>query len=116
MEFTRTTARHGQLMTPDWRRAAEQEFSCVRRPHVGNPDPAATCLPDSAILPSRAFSFPPPGLSREAPACFRDLHLDQVVESITAGAKEYDLAPFFFTPLTDPDAVRYRHEVIDDQP
>ena len=44
----------------------------------------------------------------EAPDCFRDLHLDQIVEAIMAGREEYRLEPLFYLPLTDPEAVDYR--------
>jgi DNA mismatch repair protein MutS len=48
------------------------------------------------------------------PACFGDLHLDQVLTSMTAGREHYDLRPFFYTPLRDVAAVHYRHEIIRD--
>jgi DNA mismatch repair protein MutS len=48
------------------------------------------------------------------PACFRDLNLDQLVDAVVAGRDEYDLRPFFHTPLQEPGAVAYRHEVFHD--
>ena len=45
------------------------------------------------------------------PDFFADLNLDQVLESMTAGREQYALKPFFYAPLHDAAAVRYRHEV-----
>ncbi|HVA84878.1 MAG TPA: hypothetical protein VNF73_01030, partial [Candidatus Saccharimonadales bacterium] len=50
----------------------------------------------------------------DAPDFFGDLHLDEIVASITKGRDEYDLAPFFRAPLGEVDAVAYRHEVFGD--
>jgi DNA mismatch repair ATPase MutS len=50
----------------------------------------------------------------DVPAFFADLNLDQIIDTVTAGREEYDLKPFFYTPLTDVDSVEYRHEVIRD--
>ena len=50
----------------------------------------------------------------QEPDFFADLNLDQVLESMTVGRKQYDLKPFFYAPLHDVAAVRYRHEVLRD--
>ena len=49
-----------------------------------------------------------------APACFADLRLGQVVAAVIAGREEYDLAPFFYTPLHDAEAVHYRQDILRD--
>jgi hypothetical protein len=48
------------------------------------------------------------------PACFADLHLDQIVASLTDGREEYELAPSFYFPLHSVESVRYRHHVLRD--
>ncbi len=47
----------------------------------------------------------------EAPVFFVDLHLDQMIDTITVGRQEYNLKPFFYTSLNDIDAIQYRHEI-----
>ncbi len=43
-----------------------------------------------------------------------DLNLDQVFSTIKVGREEYELDPYFATPLRDVDSVRYRQEVARD--
>jgi DNA mismatch repair protein MutS len=48
------------------------------------------------------------------PEFFVDLNLDQVLQSMATGRRQYELEPFFCTPLHEVDAVQYRHEVLRD--
>ncbi len=50
----------------------------------------------------------------EEPACFADLHLGDIVGSVLSDATTRDLAWVFRVPLTDVDAVAYRHDVFRD--
>lgn len=74
--------------------------------------------PDApAAFHSILFERPEPGAGvdqLDAPACFRDLNLAQVVESVTAGRDEYRLKPFFYGLLPDLEAITYRHEIFRD--
>src|SRR6266545_5590079 len=49
----------------------------------------------------------------EQPPFFADLNLD-LVEAIVARRDEYELKPFFHTPLRDVELIGYRHEVFGD--
>jgi len=48
------------------------------------------------------------------PENFVDLNLDQAIRHAIAPREQYDLAPFFHTPLQTPDDIAYRHEVFRD--
>ncbi len=48
------------------------------------------------------------------PSFFADLHLDQILTSLSEGRADYSLAPFFYSPLHEIEAVRYRHHVLRD--
>lgn len=48
------------------------------------------------------------------PRFFVDLSLDQVFEAVTADKEEYNLKPFFYTPLKDADTVEYRQRIAQD--
>jgi len=52
--------------------------------------------------------------THEQPEFFRDLNLDQIIEAITIGRQEYNLKPFFHTPLHSVDAIYYRQETMKD--
>lgn len=73
---------------------------------------AATVMQFQSIL----FEQPDEGagLALQQPDFFGDLNLDQVVDAMTAGREEYELRPFFYTPLHDADAVAFRQEVLRD--
>lgn len=50
----------------------------------------------------------------EAPVFFVDLNLDQIIDVVTAGKQKYNLNPFYYTPLNDINAIKYRHEIFRD--
>ncbi len=55
-----------------------------------------------------------PLLTDETPSCFTDLNLDQIVDTLTREREQYQLEPYFSTPLTTVDTVYYRHDVLHD--
>jgi DNA mismatch repair protein MutS len=77
------------------------------------PRPQAAAARFESILFEQPGEDPDPGRPGE-PGFFADLNLDQVLRSMTGGREQYDLSPFFCSPLRDVDAVAYRHEVLRD--
>jgi DNA mismatch repair protein MutS len=70
-----------------------------------------------ALAVFQSILHPSEGVQHETPRqpdFFSDLNLDQIIEAITAHKEEYNLQPFFWTPLRDPELVRYRQEVMRD--
>lgn len=65
----------------------------------------------------QSILFDRPGVQPETadqPAFFGDLFLDQVIDAIVASKQEYNLKPFFYTPLHNVETIRYRQEVMQD--
>jgi DNA mismatch repair protein MutS len=70
-------------------------------------------------LPFHSILFEQPGDAARAehsqqPSCLPDLNLDQALDGMTIGRGDYRLKPFFYTPLPDPGAVEYRHDILRD--
>lgn len=49
-----------------------------------------------------------------APECFHDLNLDQIVAALTASREQYNLRPFLHAPLNDRTAILYRQQILQD--
>lgn len=95
-----------------------------------DPSGGDPCAPAGAATPSfRAPSAPPQPFrsilfdgsdasstiaETVSPDVLSDLNIDQIVNAITAGRDEYDLKPFFFSPLHDVEAIHYRHAILRD--
>jgi len=64
-------------------------------------------------FPSLLFPFPRE-LKETPPACLVDLGLDRLFAQMLKGKEAYDLAAWCYTPLTDPQEVSFRHEILGD--
>jgi DNA mismatch repair protein MutS len=85
--------------------AARERVHVPPAPHRG--------LSFHSVLFERAEHAPAQEVT-EQPAFFIDLNFDQIVDAIIAVKQEYNLRPFFHAPLSDPEAITYRHEVMRD--
>jgi DNA mismatch repair protein MutS len=88
--------------------------------HSGHPqvardeEPLAPSALHSGFL-SILFPGGTPELSSVGePLFFHDLNLDQVVEAAVGGREEYDLVPFYYSPLASVEQIEYRHDVFRD--
>ena len=52
--------------------------------------------------------------NQKAPDCFSDLQLDRILKAVLPDYSEFRLEEFFYTPLADPETVRYRQEVMEE--
>lgn len=53
-------------------------------------------------------------LETNEPDFFPDLNLNQVIRKIIRGREEYNLSPYFYTPLGDPESIVFRQRVMKD--
>jgi DNA mismatch repair protein MutS len=80
------------------------------RTEAAQPREPATSGPFLSILCPDGLPEEP----RADPDYFHDLHLDEIVRTVTAGRDQYDLVPFFRALASDVETVRYRQEVFGD--
>jgi DNA mismatch repair ATPase MutS len=93
---------------PEMHRSIDPVRGSVPRVSLPNrPTPA-----DQSILFARAADRPATRPAGEA--FFADLHLDQIIKSVTTGREKRALESFFRTPLENVDAIQFRHEVFRD--
>jgi DNA mismatch repair protein MutS len=76
------------------------------------PDLERPAAPETGEFGSILFAGGPAAdAAASEPAFFADLNLDQVVDAIVAGRREYALEPFFYTGLGTVEEIAYRHAV-----
>lgn len=74
----------------------------------------APLLADATTFPGLLFLDDRARLVDTPPEYFGDLNLGQFVATLLAGREGLDLAPYFYTPLHDAEAVTYRQAVVKD--
>ncbi len=82
-----------------------------------SPNPSHAGTPPAVMAPtSILFHEPEPAALDDVamPSYFADLNFDQIVQAITAGRAEYNLAPYFHVPLNSVAAIEYRQAVAQD--
>jgi len=68
-------------------------------------------------VPFTSILFPQGGAPTEldeAPDCFSDLHLDEIIAAVNAGHAEHRVDRFFCVPLHEVSTVEHRHQVFRD--
>ena len=50
--------------------------------------------------------------NQRVPDCFSDLQLDRILSAVLPDYLEFQLEEYYYTPLTDPETVLYRQEVL----
>ncbi len=66
------------------------------------------------MFKSILFDTVSPSLRETPPDFFADLNLDQVVEGVATRVEDYDIRPFFYSPLRDVELIRYRQAIMRD--
>lgn len=66
---------------------------------------------NSILFKNKPEEYP---IIKSEPSFFTDLNLDQVVEAATKGKQDYNLQPYFYSPLHDEDSIAYRQAVFQD--
>ncbi len=64
----------------------------------------------SVLFPTEESAKKP--RSQKAPDCFPDLQLDRILKAVLPDYADFRLEEYYYTPLSDPETVRYRQEVL----
>ena len=66
----------------------------------------------SVLFPTEESAQKP--MNQRAPDCFADLQLDRILKAVLPDYADFHLEEYFYTPLTDPETVRYRQGVMEE--